>query len=172
MLKFFLPIANTLTKKKLQYEFPCCPHFSGTGLQSENFRENVSFFLATVNFVTIYLRFCSYFTQDIYTHSKGFLVSFPMMYMTILSLLQFLSQRKKFRKICEKIPEWTRSHHNQPYPRRYYDYGEPQRSPFPTKKDLRTSEYYCSRYSILSSGCQLKFSNYLYGKSYKKRIFT
>jgi hypothetical protein len=38
-----------------------------------------------------------------YTRSKGFLVSIPVMYMNILSLLQFLNWRKECRKILWKL---------------------------------------------------------------------
>jgi hypothetical protein len=58
--------------------------FSGTGLQSQNFWENVLFGYGRVNFGSRYLRIYSDFLQHVYTHSKGFLVSFSMMYMNFI----------------------------------------------------------------------------------------
>jgi hypothetical protein len=80
----FYSIINTLIKKKKNKKNLVSCQFPGTGLQSENFREKVAFGCGRVNFGPGYLGFCSTFVQHIY--SKGFLVSFLMIYLSKLSV--------------------------------------------------------------------------------------
>jgi hypothetical protein len=61
-----------------------------------------SFDCGVVYFGSRYLGLFSDFVQHIYTRLKGFLVSFSMMYMIFLSVLQFSDYRRKYRKKCEK----------------------------------------------------------------------
>ncbi len=56
-----------------------------------------------VNFGGQYLQTGSDFVQHIYTHSKGFLISFSKVHITILSYLQLLNYRPKCRKTFGKI---------------------------------------------------------------------
>ncbi len=99
----FCWIVNTPTKKTPKYWTPGYPRFPSMGLQSQNFGENVIFFWLWNGQLwklisRILFGFCSAY---IYTFER-FLVSFSMMYMIFLSVLQFSAYRRKCRKECEK----------------------------------------------------------------------
>jgi hypothetical protein len=99
----FHSIVNISTKKTPKYWTPGYSRFPSMGLQNQNFGENVIFFWLWNGLLwKLISRVLFGFFQHIYTCSKGFLVSFSMIYMIFLTVLQFSDYRRKYRKECEK----------------------------------------------------------------------